>query len=56
MKKRAIHSENIDIENFLAFENFIVRTDPDYRLSAHLDTDEGNAVDIEGQGWGEIVD
>ena len=27
MKQRAMHSDSIDIENFLAYENFIVRLD-----------------------------
>lgn len=39
----------------LTFENIIVRTDPLYKLSVHLDTDEGNAAGIDGVGEGEIV-
>jgi propanediol utilization protein len=39
----------------LVFDNVIVRADKCYKLAVHLDTDEGNAAGIDGQGEGEIV-
>jgi propanediol utilization protein len=39
----------------LIFENIIVRTNPKYRASVHLDTDEGNSAGISGKTFGEIV-
>ncbi|MEO0190937.1 MAG: PduL/EutD family phosphate acyltransferase [candidate division WOR-3 bacterium] len=39
----------------VTFENVIVRTDPLYKLSVHLDTDEGNAAGIDGIGEGELI-
>ena len=37
------------------FENVIVRAKEGYRLTVHVDTDEGNAAGIEGKTLGEIV-
>jgi propanediol utilization protein len=39
----------------LVFDNIIVRTNPKFRLSVHLDTDEGNSAGISGKTFGEIV-
>jgi len=39
----------------LIFENVMVRTNPKYRASVHLDTDEGNSAGISGKTFGEIV-
>jgi len=36
-------------------ENVVVRIDPLYKMSAHLDTDEANAVGIDGVGEGELI-
>jgi len=33
-----------------------VRTGENFRLTLHLDTDEGNATGIQGKKFGEIVD
>ena len=37
------------------FHNIIVRVSENYRLSLHLDTDEGNSAGIEGKTFGELV-
>ncbi|OGJ12452.1 hypothetical protein A3K82_02850 [Candidatus Pacearchaeota archaeon RBG_19FT_COMBO_34_9] len=39
----------------ITFHNIIVRISKDYRLSLHLDTDEGNAAGIFRKTFGEIV-
>jgi propanediol utilization protein len=39
----------------ITFHNIIVRTAEDFRLSLHLDTDEGNAAGIIGGTFGEII-
>lgn len=39
----------------LIFDEIVVRTNPKYRASVHLDTDEGNAAGISGKTFGEIV-
>jgi putative phosphotransacetylase len=39
----------------LIFDNVVVRTHPAYRLAVHLDTDEGNAAGIDGEGEGQII-
>ncbi|MFH1780428.1 MAG: phosphate propanoyltransferase [Candidatus Nealsonbacteria bacterium] len=39
----------------LTFHNIKVRIKEDYQLSVHLDTDEGNAADIKGQTFGELI-
>jgi len=39
----------------LIFDNVIVRTNPKFRLSVHLDTDEGNSAGIYGKTFGEII-
>ncbi len=39
----------------ITFHNIIVRSSENYRLSLHLDTDEGNATGIFGETFGEII-
>jgi propanediol utilization protein len=39
----------------VTFNNIVVRISPDYRLSLHLDTDEGNAAGIMGKTFGRII-
>lgn len=39
----------------LTFHNIKVRLGDNYRLSVHLDTDEGNAAGIEGKALGELI-
>ncbi len=39
----------------ITFHNIVVRVDEHYRLSLHLDTDEGNAAGIFGKTFGELV-
>lgn len=43
-------------ERRLTFHEVIVRVSENYRLALHLDTDEGNAVGINGETYGEIKD
>jgi len=47
-------SVKINGERGLVFENVIVRVKDDYKLSMHIDTDEGNAAGINKIGEGEI--
>jgi len=37
------------------FHNVVVRVDKDYKLSLHLDTDEGNSAGITGKIFGEMI-
>lgn len=39
----------------IVFSNIAVRVSKNYRLSLHLDTDEGNAAGIKGKTFGEII-
>lgn len=39
----------------LTFHNIITRISKNYKISLHLDTDEGNAAGIQGKIFGEIV-
>jgi len=39
----------------LTFHNIKVRIGENYRLSVHLDTDEGNAAGIKGEALGELI-
>jgi len=39
----------------ITFHNIVVRVSKDYKLSLHLDTDEGNAAGINKKTFGEIV-
>ncbi|MCK9595707.1 phosphate propanoyltransferase [Candidatus Pacearchaeota archaeon] len=39
----------------VTFHNVVVRTGENFRLSLHLDTDEGNAAGIHGKSYGEII-
>lgn len=42
-------------ERAIVFENVVVRINPNYKLSMHVDTDEGNAAGINIKTWGEII-
>lgn len=39
----------------ITFHNIRVRVENNYRLSVHLDTDEGNAAGIVGKTFGELI-
>lgn len=39
----------------ITFHNIVVRTGENFRLSLHLDTDEGNAAGIHEKSYGEII-
>jgi propanediol utilization protein len=39
----------------ITFHDIVVRASENYRLSLHLDTDEGNAAGIFGEAFGKIV-
>lgn len=42
-------------ERAVIFNEIVARVSEDYRLSLHLDTDEGNAAGISGKTFGEII-
>lgn len=48
-------SIKISGERETVFKEIIVRVNEKFRLSLHLDTDEGNAAGVEGEIFGEIV-
>jgi len=48
-------SVEIEGERGLVFDNVAVRSSKDYKLSMHLDTDEGNAAGINKRGEGIIA-
>ena len=55
LKNEQIIKIKTDGDRGLTFNNIIVRINKDYRLSLHLDTDEGNAAGINMKTSGEIV-
>lgn len=55
IKNNQIIKVKISGKRGLIFDGIVVRTNPKYRLSVHLDTDEGNAAGISGKTFGEIV-
>ncbi len=47
---------DVDGVRDLIFENVIVRVDPNFKLSMHLDTDEANAAGIDEENhWGKLI-
>lgn len=55
VKNNQVIKIKIEGKRKLIFDNVVVRTNPRYRASVHLDTDEGNAAGISGKTFGEIV-
>jgi putative phosphotransacetylase len=55
LKDQDIVSVRIPGERTLVFENVIVRVNPKFSLSVHLDTDEGNAAGIKEKTYGELL-
>lgn len=55
LKNNDVVSVKIDGERGLIFDNVIVRIADDYKLAMHIDTDEGNAADINKNCQGEII-
>ena len=55
LKNNDIVSVKIEGERGLIFENVIVRVKDGYKLSMHIDTDEGNAANINKISEGEIL-
>lgn len=49
-------SIKIDGGRMVTFHNFKVRKGDNFKLAAHLDTDEGNAAGIAGKTFGELID
>ncbi len=45
----------IEGERALIFDNVLVRIDPDFELSMHIDIDEANAADITEESIGELI-
>ena len=48
-------SVKVSGEREIIFKEIIVRTNENFRLSLHLDTDEGNAAGIFGKTFGKII-
>jgi len=55
LKNSDIVSVEIKSERPIIFENVVIRVRDDYKLSMHLDTDEGNAAGINKIGEGLII-
>ena len=55
IKNNQIIKVKISGKRGLIFDGIVVRTNPKYRASVHLDTDEGNAAGISGKTFGEIL-
>jgi acetate kinase len=55
IKNNQIIKIKISGKRGLIFDNIIVRTNPKFRASVHLDTDEGNSAGISGKTFGELV-
>jgi propanediol utilization protein len=55
LKNNQIVKIKISGKRGLIFDNIVVRTNPKFRLSVHLDTDEGNSAGISGKTFGELV-
>jgi len=55
LKNNQIVKIKISGKRGLIFDNVIVRTNPKFRLSVHLDTDEGNSAGVYGKTFGEII-
>jgi putative phosphotransacetylase len=54
LKNNEVVSVKIDGERGLVFDNVIVRVNDNYKLSMHIDTDEGNSAGINKIGEGLI--
>ena len=39
----------------MTFDRILVRVSPDFKLEAHIDTDEGNACDLETATHMELI-
>lgn len=55
LKDRDIVTVTVEGERTLTFGDVLVRVDPDFRLSMHIDTDEGNAANIRPGMLGHLV-
>jgi len=55
LKNNDIVSVKVDGERSVIFEGVVVRVNNDYKLSMHIDTDEGNAAGINKIGKGIIL-
>ena len=55
IKNNQIIKVKVSGKRGLIFNEVVVRTNPKFRASVHLDTDEGNAAGISGKTFGEIV-
>jgi putative phosphotransacetylase len=55
LKNNDVVSVKVESERPIIFEGVVVRINDDYKLSMHIDTDEGNAAGINKIGQGEIL-
>ena len=55
IKNKEMISVKIQGKRKLTFHNIKVRINKNYKLSMHLDTDEGNAAGIVGKTFGELI-
>ncbi len=55
LKNNEIVSVKVIGKRSVTFHNIIVRVSENYRLSLHLDTDEGNAAGINKKTFGELI-
>jgi propanediol utilization protein len=55
LKNNQILKIKIPGKRGLIFDNVVVRVNPKFRLSVHLDTDEGNSAGVYGKTFGEII-
>jgi acetate kinase len=55
LRDKDIVRVRVEGERTLTFEDVLVRVNPDYRLSMHIDTDEANAANITTGMVGHLV-
>ena len=55
IKNNKIISVNVKGQREITFHNIITRVSDNYKLALHVDTDEANAVGIQGKANGELV-
>lgn len=55
LKNKDIISVKISGDRGVILQNVVVRMDPNFVTEIHLDTDEGNAVDVAPGTFGEII-